>query len=98
MRISDVMNNLRNEMWKKIVENDYTLKTFAKICGISYGNLRKIIYGANSDVNMSTILKICKNSGIKINNIFQEDMPKVIDTVVTYNDIKYYGTLSKSKW
>lgn len=95
MGINDIMENLRNEIWKKIAENDYTLKKFAKICGISYGNLRKIISGTNNDINTSTILRICKNSGIKVNDIFQEDAPKLIDAVVTYNNTKYHGTLSK---
>ena len=95
MGINDIMENLRNEIWKKMVENDYTLKKFSQLCGISYGNLRKIISGKNNDISASTILKICKNSGIKINDIFQENTPKTINAVVTYNNIKYQGTLSK---
>lgn len=43
---------------------------FADLCGISRNELNYIINGKKSDIRLSTIVKICENSNIRIEHIF----------------------------
>lgn len=87
MDIKEVMENLKNEMWGKINENDFTLTQFAIRCDMSYGNLRRILNGDSKDISASMLLNICENADIKIEKIF--DIPdfdfKKIEFIVKYD-------------
>ena len=68
--LEDAMENLRKEMINQISKNDYTLTQYSIICDISCENLQKIISKKSKDIKLSTLLKICKNSNIELEKIF----------------------------
>lgn len=45
---------------------------FAELCGISRNEVSAIINQKKNDVRLSTIIKICENSDIQIENLFSD--------------------------
>lgn len=56
---------------EKIKQRNYTISQMSIICDISYENLHKILTGKRKDISVSTLLKICENSGISILDILE---------------------------
>lgn len=66
MKALEMLTNCVN---KEISAYGYTVLEFASRCGVSYGEMRKIVSGKATDVKLSTIEKICDNSHITLQDI-----------------------------
>ena len=69
----------------------YTL--FADLCGISRKIMADIVNGEKTDIKLSTIVKICENSGIPIDEIFpsgkSETMEHLKNSYLIINGRRY---------
>lgn len=65
-----------------IKEQGYNLKSFAEKCGIPYTTLYGIIKNGVGRATMDNILLICKNLGIKVEEL--EEMAEGLETEKTY--------------
>lgn len=87
ININFLMDNLRSEIYRKIKEENLSQTQFSVICGVSYENLYRILSKKSNDISASTLLKICNNSGIKIEDVFGIDNfnEKKIEIIAKYD-------------
>lgn len=69
--MSESLKNLRNELLKKMEENNWNITQLSIICDISYHGMCNIVNGTSKDINLATFEKICKNAGISYADVFQ---------------------------
>lgn len=80
MTVDRIMENLRNEILKTLDEKKITYEKFSEICNISYENLCKIISGKNTDIKLSTLLKICTKSEISLEKVLSfQNVPEYVN-------------------
>lgn len=92
--MSESLKNLRNELLKKMEENDLNITQLSIICDISYHGMCNIVNGTSNDINLATFEKICENADISYADIFQitdlEIFEKMIkDFFLTDGNIKF---------
>ncbi len=68
--MDEIMNRLADLILKEIGKRDCSYAYFADICGISVSEIYYIINRKISDIRLSTLIKICNNSGILIIDVF----------------------------
>lgn len=81
------MENLRTEILKTLESKNITYHEFSIMCDISYENLCKIIYGKSNDIKLSTLLKICSNSGINLKKVLS--LQDNIESIISINGTNY---------
>ena len=64
-----IMNKLADLILKEIAKRDCSCAYFADVCGISVSEIYYILSRKNSDMRLSTLIKICNNSGIFITDV-----------------------------
>lgn len=76
---------------KKINKGNYSIRQMSVKCEISYENLRAILNGERKDISVSTLLKICANTGMAINNLLdvEAETIKAIEVVVKCGENSY---------
>ena len=68
--VEKYMKNLRESILKTMEEGNYTIARFADECGVSEREISKIKNGDASNIRFDTLVKICENSGIHYEEIF----------------------------
>lgn len=90
------MNRLADLILLEIQRRDCSIECFADICGLSKNEVGNITTRKKKNIYVSTLLKICENSGIKISDIFEIECAKEFDIenyILTNGKEKY--TLKK---
>lgn len=62
----NLMKLVNSEMERK----NFSMRSFAVRCGLSYDEIRKISIGSIAEPRPSTIINICENSDITIYEVF----------------------------
>lgn len=70
----------------------YSIRCFAELCGVRTEEIRLIVNKQKRDVRLSVIWKICKNSEIRISDIFE------IECAEEFNIENYILTNGKEKY
>ena len=62
---------------------------FSIICDMSYENLHKILTEKRKDISLSTLIKLCENSGIEICDVLDLNLkPKNCEIRIKLNEGK----------
>ena len=86
--------NFRNSLIKKMNENNWNITQLAIICDCSYHGMCNIVNGNMHDINFSTFIKICENTHISYNEVFECDYDHSFEKEIK----KFYITNGKMKF
>lgn len=100
--VQNVMENYLNRLADLILEEigkkGCSCVLFADLCGISRNEMSNIVNRKIKDIKLSTILKICENSDIKLKDIFGISDFKLSDVeVVLKHDGKILNFYASGK-
>ena len=70
---------LNEELFKKMRENDWSITQLSTICNVSYHGIYNIINGNVSDINVSTLIKICESTHISYVDIYNIDDNELLE-------------------
>lgn len=78
------LNRLADLILEELGNRNCSCVCFADLCGISRNEMSNIINRKKNDIKLSTILKICENSNIKADDVFNVnfDVQKDIEVIV----------------
>ena len=60
----------RNEVQHELYGRNISCTLFSELCGIAKNQIGEIVNRQKKDIKLSTIVKICENSDIQIEDIF----------------------------
>lgn len=86
--------NFRNNLIKKMNENNWNITQLAIICDCSYHGMCNIVNGNVNDINFSTFIKICENAKISYEDIFEIESLDSLEKELQ----KFYVTNGKTKF
>ena len=86
------MNRLADLILREVERKGCSIAVFADICGISRNEIGNIVRRKKKDIYVSTVLRICENSDIRISDVFEIDC-SIENYVLTNGRDKY--TLKK---
>ena len=89
------LTRLSNQLIRKMGENDWSITQLSTICNVSYHGIYNIINGNVSDINLSTLIKICENTHISYADIFDIDNTELLDH--TMKKLRPFQVLCKLK-
>lgn len=100
--MNEIMNRLANLILNEIEKRKCTYSCFADMCGVSLNEIYCLVNKKYSDMRLSTLIKICNNSGIFIADVLgycsvldaQENI--VDNTIITIRGVEYKLTKSNS--
>ena len=86
-----IMTRLSKAIIDELDRKKQSCLKFAELCGVGRNIMSDIVNRQKTDVRLSTIVKICENSGIKIENVFCDcRIDKMINNaVISINGRKY---------
>lgn len=89
--MENYLNRLADLILKEIEKRGCSCICFADLCGISRNEMGRIVNRKKTDIKLSTILKICENSEISVENIFQAESPEIenLEVWVKHNNKLY---------
>lgn len=91
------MERLCMEILNEIHRKNISYTLFADLCGISRKIMADIVNREKEDVKLSTIVKICENSDIKLEDIFLKKKSEPQETYLLLNGERYLIELHKVK-
>lgn len=65
-----ILKKLSEMILEEMRRKNQSCLQFAELCGVGRNIVGDIINGKKKDVKLSTIVKICENSDININDVF----------------------------
>ena len=68
----EILKRLCKEILKELERRNISYTYFADFCGISRKIMADIVNQTKTDMKLSTIIKICENSNIRIEDIFSD--------------------------
>lgn len=91
------MEKLCEEILREIERRNISYTRFADLCGISRKIMADIVNRNKEDVKLSTIIRICENSEIKLENIFASEKREPRETYLVMDGERYLIELHKVK-
>ena len=89
------MERLCMEILNEIHRKNISYTLFADLCGISRKIMADIVNREKEDVKLSTIVKICENSDIKLEDVFLKKKSEPQETYLIMNGERYLIELHK---
>ncbi len=100
--MNEILERLCMEILNEIHKKNISYTLFADLCGISRKIMADIVNREKEDMKLSTIVKICENSDIKLEDIFSTNQTgneiesKIKNTYLMINGTRYSIELKKS--
>ena len=85
----EILERLCMEILNEIHKQNISYTLFADLCGISRKIMADIVNRNKEDVKLSTIVKICENSDIKLEDIFVSHPKEIPDVYIMINGERY---------
>lgn len=95
--VNSYLKNLSDLMLQKMEEGNYTIARFADECGVSCREISKIKNREDGNVNVVTLLKICKTHEISLVDVFELE-PEIEERKIECLFQKFVFTDGKHKY
>ena len=93
----EILERLCDEILREIQSKNISYTLFADLCGISRKIMADIVNRNKEDVKLSTIVKICENSNIKLEDLFSKKKGERQETYLLMNGERYLIELHRIK-
>lgn len=70
--MNEILNRLADLIIAELDKRNISCLVFSELCGIAKNQIGEIVNRQKKDIKLSTIVKICENSDIQIEDIFCE--------------------------
>lgn len=77
-----ILNNLADSVLSEMNKMDCSYAYFADFCGISRNEISDIVRRKKNDLRLSTLDKICKNSGVLYIDIFEYSDSEIFEKMI----------------
>ena len=61
-------------------ENELSLNALGARCGITQSTLNNIVNGRNNSITIQTVLRICRGLGMELQEFFDDDLFRLIQS------------------
>lgn len=85
----EILEKLCDEILREIHRKNISYTLFADLCGISRKIMADIVNRNKEDVKLSTIVKICENSDIKLEDVFLKKKSEPQEAYLLLNGERY---------
>lgn len=94
-KMDEILERFSVLILREMEKNNQSCLQFSELCGVGRNIVSNIINGKKKDVKLSTIISICENSDIKLEDVFLKKKSEPQETYLLINGEKYLIELHK---